>query len=571
MYRIEFEPGDIGVFRSVEEIATAIKSGAITSRSRIYHQATDKWLPIEFHPHYKKALEIITGGAPAPTPATAPTRATLTRSDPRPAIRLDPESRAVAAPEEEPLAARAAPRDAARAPEPMALRHPEPVAQAEPEPVAQAEPEPVAQAEPEPEPVAEPEPEPVAERQPEPVAAWAAQPMLAPEELAAEPEPVARFIPLDPPGEAQPDAGFADPASEPRPIVRPRLRGMLSRKPRRSFVVAFGAIVVAFATQMGLSDVAIPQRLELGIRSLPFLRPSVRTATESVLPALGNRTAHAAATLRPAAPRAGREPEPQGSPSFGSSSAFTPAASAGRDAAQATSRPASFPTRPDAKDSVIALAPAPSEIVIGAPVLSLGKPAAAGRLTPAGLVLRYQAAYAAARAELETGFRTAGFANLFAPDHLASPQGVRAARLSAGTASAYVAKYHRREAEIEAAYADSFAVLSKQLDWSAQARRVWDSHGSLQEKPEVAKLSSFLFEQIDSLYGVLAAQEGAYEIKDGAITFQDAKAARAYAELRPWLDRRAHQWADTASGAPTTAARVLRAIGATKPPEGGAL
>jgi len=540
MYRIEFEPGDIGVFRSVEEIATAIKSGAITSRSRIYHQATDKWLPIEFHPHYKKALEIITGGAPAPTPATAPTRATLTRSDPRPAFRLDPESRAVAAPEQEPLVA---------------------VAQAEPEPVAQAEPEPVAQA----------EPEPVAQAEPEPVAAWEAQPILAPEELAAEPEPVARFIPLDPPGEAQPDAGFADPASEPRPIVRPRLRGMLSRKPRRSFVVAFGAIVVAFATQMGLSDVAIPQRLELGIRSLPFLRPSVRTATESVLPALGDRTAHAAATLRPAAPRAGREPEPQGSPSFGSSSAFTPAASTGRDAAQATSRPASFPTRPDAKDSVIALAPAPSEIVIGAPVLSLGKPAAAGRLTPAGLVLRYQAAYAAARAELETGFRTAGFANLFAPDHLASPQGVRAARLSAGTASAYVAKYHRREAEIEAAYADSFAVLSKQLDWSAQARRVWDSHGSLQEKPEVAKLSSFLFEQIDSLYGVLAAQEGAYEIKDGAITFQDAKAARAYAELRPWLDRRAHQWADTGSGAPTTAARVLRAIGATKPPEGGAL
>src|SRR5215510_8098534 len=43
MYRIEFEPGDVGVFRSVEEVATAIKSGVITSRARIYHQATDKW------------------------------------------------------------------------------------------------------------------------------------------------------------------------------------------------------------------------------------------------------------------------------------------------------------------------------------------------------------------------------------------------------------------------------------------------------------------------------------------------------------------------------------------------
>ncbi|HTK41115.1 MAG TPA: hypothetical protein VL287_05940, partial [Gemmatimonadales bacterium] len=62
MYRIEFEPGDVGVFRSVEEVATAIKSGVITTRARIYHQATDKWLPIEFHPHYRKALEMVASG-----------------------------------------------------------------------------------------------------------------------------------------------------------------------------------------------------------------------------------------------------------------------------------------------------------------------------------------------------------------------------------------------------------------------------------------------------------------------------------------------------------------------------
>jgi hypothetical protein len=521
MYRIEFEPGDIGVFRSVEEIATAIKSGAITSRSRIYHQATDKWLPIEFHPHYKRALEIITSGAAASTPAApAPTTATVTPSGPRPAIRLDAE--------EEPVA--------------------EPVA----EPIAEPEPEPIARLEPEPEPV--------------------------PSE-AAEPEPMARFIPLDPldpPDEIYPEPAAAEPVVEPRPIVRPRLRMQLSGKPRRSFVVAFSAIAIAFATQMGLSSVAIPQRLELGIRSLPFLRPGVRTATESVLPALTDRTSHAAVvakpTTTPAAAHAARDLEAQASPSFGASSAFTAAAPPGTNPASA-SAPRPAPARADENDSIPALAPAPSGIVIGAPVLSIGKPAAAtsARLTPAGLVSRYQAAYAAARAELETGFRTAGFANLFAPERLASPPGVRAARLSAGTASAYVAKYRRRETDIEAAYADSFAVLSKQLNWSADARRAWDNHQSLQEKPEVAKLSSFLLEQIDSLYGVLAAQEGAYQLKDGAITFQDANAAHAYAELRPWLDRHAHQWADIASGTPTTAARVLRAIGATKLPEGGAL
>ena len=75
---------------------------------------------------------------------------------------------------------------------------------------------------------------------------------------------------------------------------------------------------------------------------------------------------------------------------------------------------------------------------------------------------------AQARAELETGLQTAGFADLFAPDHLDSPKGVQAARLAAGTASAYVARYRRREAEIEQAYADSFAVLSK---WRPTASR----------------------------------------------------------------------------------------------------
>jgi hypothetical protein len=221
---------------------------------------------------------------------------------------------------------------------------------------------------------------------------------------------------------------------------------------------------------------------------------------------------------------------------------------------------------------VIPIAPAPTGIAIGAPVIPVaGRAAATGRLTAAVLASRYQAAYAAARAELETGFRTAGFANLFALDHIASPAGVRAARLSAGTASAYVAKYRRREAQIEEAYADSFAVLSKQLDWSAEERRAWERHHVLQEKPEVAKLASFLLEQIDSLYGVLSAQERAYEIKDATITFQDAGAARAYSELKPWLERRAHQWADSAGGVPSTAARILRAIGSTKLPEGGAL
>ena len=64
MYRIEVKPGEEAVFRTIEELATGIRNGFVTPRARIYHAASQKWLPIEFHPHYKKALE----GNFTPTP-----------------------------------------------------------------------------------------------------------------------------------------------------------------------------------------------------------------------------------------------------------------------------------------------------------------------------------------------------------------------------------------------------------------------------------------------------------------------------------------------------------------------
>src|SRR4051812_3263086 len=75
MYKIELRPDDIGVFRSIEEMAQGIRSGVITSRCRIYHQASDKWLPIEFHPHYKRALELSSAAPTAPTPSAPPSPA----------------------------------------------------------------------------------------------------------------------------------------------------------------------------------------------------------------------------------------------------------------------------------------------------------------------------------------------------------------------------------------------------------------------------------------------------------------------------------------------------------------
>ena len=72
MYRIEVAPGEESVFRTIEELAIAIRNGVITPRARIFHQASQKWLPIGLHPHYKKALELPAATAGPPVTAATP-------------------------------------------------------------------------------------------------------------------------------------------------------------------------------------------------------------------------------------------------------------------------------------------------------------------------------------------------------------------------------------------------------------------------------------------------------------------------------------------------------------------
>ena len=58
MYRIELSPGEETVFRTIEELAVAVRRNVVTSKARIWHNATNKWLPIQFHPHYKIAVSM---------------------------------------------------------------------------------------------------------------------------------------------------------------------------------------------------------------------------------------------------------------------------------------------------------------------------------------------------------------------------------------------------------------------------------------------------------------------------------------------------------------------------------
>jgi hypothetical protein len=127
MYRIELSPGEETVFRTIEELAIGVRNGVISPRARIYHHASEKWLPIEFHPHYKKAIESLAsktpptsmartvpvgaGSAPLPAPILAPLPAPIhtPRPTPVPASRAPMPWEAIKAPAAMPWEATKAP------------------------------------------------------------------------------------------------------------------------------------------------------------------------------------------------------------------------------------------------------------------------------------------------------------------------------------------------------------------------------------------------------------------------------------------------------------------------------
>ncbi len=106
MYRIELSPGEETVFRSIEELAVAIKRGVVTVRARIYHNASQKWLPIQFHPHYRVAVSMpLTQAALVAGPPVKPlsTLSLQEPSDPAPALPMAPPAPRTTAAVEQPI------------------------------------------------------------------------------------------------------------------------------------------------------------------------------------------------------------------------------------------------------------------------------------------------------------------------------------------------------------------------------------------------------------------------------------------------------------------------------------
>lgn len=149
MYRIELSPGEETAFRSIEELAVAIRRNVVTSRARIYHNATNKWLPIQFHPHYKIAVSMpltqadLVAGPPV-TPLSALNLGETQASSPAPvsssreaatraALAAWPAPKPVSTPPAKPVSP-PAPRESVSSQPPITLGTPAPQPRRAPEP-----------------------------------------------------------------------------------------------------------------------------------------------------------------------------------------------------------------------------------------------------------------------------------------------------------------------------------------------------------------------------------------------------------------------------------------------------
>jgi len=118
MYLVELISGKETIYRSLDEFTDAIRRGEVTAQSRIYHRAASTWIPVTFHPQFRKVSAEQSASFAEPLP---PRDWTFLRTD------LAPSAREVAPSEEVVPPGEAARQEAAATPGRQAAVSPSPV------------------------------------------------------------------------------------------------------------------------------------------------------------------------------------------------------------------------------------------------------------------------------------------------------------------------------------------------------------------------------------------------------------------------------------------------------------
>ena len=295
MYRIEVSPGEETVLRTIEELATAIRNGLVTPRSRVYHNASQKWLPIEFHPHYKKALALPERpkSAPVTTPLPGALPSFAIKREPPPTPEPVPAPPSVAAPPTPVAEAPVIP------PRPPRRSYPLPAA-AENLPFIEVEeppPAPPVAAEPPPRPAATtPAPAPAPMPAPEPAPAPAPVSSMGPDAFPTLAQPRSYLPPVfesEPVRSSPPAVPAPMPAPAPVPAAAPLFVAaptsqlpVASRRARggRPVLVGAGALVLVVAGYLFMTSSPSSQVAAESVPAAEQQKASPKPSEEEVLP-----------------------------------------------------------------------------------------------------------------------------------------------------------------------------------------------------------------------------------------------------------------------------------------------
>ena len=564
MYRIRLASGAEETYHSMEEFAAALHGGTVTSEALIYHQRADRWLTVTNHPHYQIALNRAPGAArtdgskrqviPAVRPAgeVPPTRVAPkpeVSTAGRPAAEAPrkltiptpkkPESSALRAQENVLEGVVVPPRAEAPKTTVLPLRAGQPAA---PVKAAVKAPEPKvpdlgegldlveddsAKVEPKRPSVATPQVDKLLE-------------MLAPEPTPAPAKPSAPVVrdvevldlgaPLSKVASSVPGP-VIEVLSQPEPVPAATPVRSSPRKQSKVVLVAAAAVLVVGAVMFlwkPWSSKELPEGTEIASTTLP------RTD------AFGGSTANPAPTTA----------EISGTPA----------------AAADSSRSA---VKPSDSDPAIVRVAAPRNIRVSVPTPKLLAPSSGSNLSISAseLIQHYNVAYTEARSELELRMLQIGFTQLFLKSRLGSSSGVQDTRRLIASATAALRQYRNDESMIERGYQDTIGVAGRNLGWTPRDLGVWNMKAGQKESAETLRLTNVMLGQMDSVFSLLAEQEGRFHVSGESISFENSEATRQYGALRVWLNQQADKYAGTGDALPATLRQVVKAIGSTRLPQ----
>jgi hypothetical protein len=163
----------------------------------------------------------------------------------------------------------------------------------------------------------------------------------------------------------------------------------------------------------------------------------------------------------------------------------------------------------------------------------------------------YFAAYADARAEMDDALSSIDFRRVFAASRLGIPESLRTTRRMVQAAANILRVYRGREVMLEQTYRPADP----------------GGAGTFREPFETAEAARSLLGDVDSLFGILVAQEGRLRFDGTSFRFSDPEATGAYAGLRERILAALATWRDsTESRNLVTVPRLERALGPEGPP-----